>query len=1175
MRLVRLEFKAFGPFTGLALDFEGPAPGLHLVFGANEAGKSSALRGLSALLFGFHPQTPDNFLHSYDQLLVAGRLRHSSGEELSVQRRKRRVADLLDERGNPLDPQRLAPYLQGLDAALFSSLYGIAHDTLVRGGEELLAQKGEVGQALFAAGAGLASVHETLCELESEAASLFLPSGQKPPINASLRRLRDLQQQVREVALGVALWKEQRRLLEEAELSRDQVEKEREGLRLELQRLERLGRAAPELAALRLWRQQLAPLSEVPALPEDFAERFQGVQAELREGLQVQKREGERLVRLRQRRDTVTVQEGLLRAAPLIDGFHRRLGEYLKGQKDRPERNGMRIALRSEAGQLLQLVRPELRLEQAEELRPMLVKRRVIQALAGSHGALLARHEAAVEDERRLATERRLLAEEVAAAPPLADAGPLLQAVKAARLAGDIDARLTAGRGEFLRLRSECLSALSRQRLWNGDFQSLERLPLPLTQTVHGYVNDYAEQDEKRRALEKDEAAAAGEERRLQGELRAVDQGGAVPSEVELAECRRRRDQGWFLVRGRLEGEKDAAAEESYAHGGPLVAAYEEDIARADSLADRLRHEADRVAAAASLRARLEEVRQAREGQVLRREELDRQQGRLQDGWLEEWRPAGIVPLGPREMLEWLGLIEQLRFRLAELAQKEESGRAEAERLASLRQQLALALEPFAVSLPAEPGLAAALLVAEERLQKLEESAKRRATLLEAADKAAREQQRLAQTVGRAADELAAWGEQWRGLVAGLGRSGDLHPLEALEMMEALQGCFDRLRQADELQKRIDGIDRDATVLQDEVRRLAMELAPELAGQPVEQVIAALRQLLERAVKDAALVEGLDQEIATVSEELALAGTTLQGLGERLAQLLAEARCQHEEEAAEVIRQAGLRRQLEDKLLAGEERLAILCPGMSEEEVAAELQEVDVAQLSGLVAQLQVRLRERLDPEVNRLSQLIGQQQSLLAAMDGAPRAALLQEEVEAEGARLRRLAHRYAQVKVAERVLRQAIERYREEHQSPVIELAADYFRHLTLGSFVGLRADSDDNGHPVLVGVRPGERRLDVSRMSSGSRDQLYLALRLATLVWRAKSGEPMPLVLDDILINFDDARSRATLELLARMADSTQVILFTHHRRIVEEAQSLANTAAVRLHMLAEALAPVKLP
>jgi uncharacterized protein YhaN len=88
----------------------------------------------------------------------------------------------------------------------------------------------------------------------------------------------------------------------------------------------------------------------------------------------------------------------------------------------------------------------------------------------------------------------------------------------------------------------------------------------------------------------------------------------------------------------------------------------------------------------------------------------------------------------------------------------------------------------------------------------------------------------------------------------------------------------------------------------------------------------------------------------------------------------------------------------------------------------------------------------------------------------------------------------------------------------------------------------------------------------MSSGSRDQLFLALRLATLVWRAEGGEPMPLILDDILINFDDTRSRATLELLTEISATTQVILFTHHRRIIEEVETLDGGDGVTIHHMA---------
>ena len=148
MRLKRLDLKAFGPFTNRTLEFSSNGPGFHIIFGQNEAGKSSSLRALKALLYGFPQQTPDNFIHSYDQLLVGGCLENGAGEEIVFQRRKRRVGDVLDETGSPLDLGVLVPFLSGVDPEIFASLYGIDHETLVRGGEEILAQKGEVGHKL-------------------------------------------------------------------------------------------------------------------------------------------------------------------------------------------------------------------------------------------------------------------------------------------------------------------------------------------------------------------------------------------------------------------------------------------------------------------------------------------------------------------------------------------------------------------------------------------------------------------------------------------------------------------------------------------------------------------------------------------------------------------------------------------------------------------------------------------------------------------------------------------------------------------------------------------------------------------------------------------------------------------------------------------------------------------
>jgi uncharacterized protein YhaN len=82
----------------------------------------------------------------------------------------------------------------------------------------------------------------------------------------------------------------------------------------------------------------------------------------------------------------------------------------------------------------------------------------------------------------------------------------------------------------------------------------------------------------------------------------------------------------------------------------------------------------------------------------------------------------------------------------------------------------------------------------------------------------------------------------------------------------------------------------------------------------------------------------------------------------------------------------------------------------------------------------------------------------------------------------------------------------------------------------------------------------------MSSGTRDQLYLALRLATLERFIDNAEPMPLVVDDILINFDDQRARATLGVLAELANKTQVLLFTHHGRVREMGAGIGTALEV---------------
>ena len=89
------------------------------------------------------------------------------------------------------------------------------------------------------------------------------------------------------------------------------------------------------------------------------------------------------------------------------------------------------------------------------------------------------------------------------------------------------------------------------------------------------------------------------------------------------------------------------------------------------------------------------------------------------------------------------------------------------------------------------------------------------------------------------------------------------------------------------------------------------------------------------------------------------------------------------------------------------------------------------------------------------------------------------------------------------------------------------------------------------MLVSVRNTKEHIEVQGLSDGTLDQLYLSLRLAAIEDHVARVAPCPVILDDILINSDDSRSSAALEIFSEFSKQTQVLLFTHHRHLADLA------------------------
>ncbi|MGL4239849.1 MAG: AAA family ATPase, partial [Beijerinckiaceae bacterium] len=201
MRVNRLDLTRYGRFTDARLDF-GPKPAsgpdLHVVYGPNEAGKSTVFAALLDFFYGIEARSPYNFLHPYPQMRIGASLL-LDGRERTYARIKRQQNNLLDESGHPVAETALQAALGGVTREACRVMFSLDDRTLEEGGESILASKGDLGQLLFSASAGLADLSRRLETIEAELDAFHTPRAQKSRLADLKRRLGDLGEERRTV----------------------------------------------------------------------------------------------------------------------------------------------------------------------------------------------------------------------------------------------------------------------------------------------------------------------------------------------------------------------------------------------------------------------------------------------------------------------------------------------------------------------------------------------------------------------------------------------------------------------------------------------------------------------------------------------------------------------------------------------------------------------------------------------------------------------------------------------------------------------------------------------------------------------------------------------------------------------------------------------------------------
>jgi len=1169
MRFRNLNFEAFGPFSGTTLDF-GDMSRLHIVHGPNEAGKSSALRAIHDFLFGIPMRTQDDFLHPYKDMRISGSLDLEDGRVITATRYKRNKNDLVDGSNAPILPQTWSGYMGGVGSEIFRSMFGIDHESLRSGSENLLKAEGSLGQTLFAAASGvgdLRAVLERISEMEGE---LFKKRGSGTAIQSRLSRLGELRKALKECSASHKDWKALRQTLEDLRQRRSGVQGKLDSYSLEIARLERILNAYEPMAKRKVALAMLSSLEDVPELPAGFTEARAKAQSGIEMARQRHKEAESLHASLSARLEAISIDEDLLQVAETVERLSGLASVNAKAMADSAELRIQRDSKRLAAEGQLRELGFSCDLSEAEKLLPPKPVQQRILDLGKRYAALQSELRSATEAGEDAREKLRKLTGKLDETKKPVDATALAATLKRAVEAGDLQGKAARSAADIAGRRANLGRSVSALGLWKGDLADLESLALPVSETLERFERRFTDIGKSFDAVRLELDKTLELRRKKQRELEILAKQGELATEKDLSSIRHLRDQGWALIKaewlqdGAEPNDIQLFLDASQGHFD-LAESYEAAVSKADDISDILRKDESRLGQAAALRAEVESLESELASHETRLQHTSEAHDELLREWRAVWHPLSIEPLTPQEMRSWLSKAREICRELEDLRKAEAEAATDRAVMEDLYHELISCLTVLGE--PAPGDLHYGQLVQHAgRVRDEAEELRRTRNDLERIIKEQREVLERSTTLNaRVEHDLAAWKEEWLTATALLATDADHQPIEIEQLLLDLADVTKRQVEIRQYETRISAISRDYAEFSSEVAVLVARVAPDLAAAKAEDAVMALATRLRKESEKKTLRERLAAEIQEAVEKAKAAILAVQRYEEDLVHLCVQAGTKDPAELPTIDEKAANKARLLAELRGYEEQIAILGAGQDRIEFLEQ-----AATLSP--DEVQVR-RERLweekrdaESERDRLSDEIGAHKERLEHIDGSDKAAEKAEEIQGVIGELQFAVERLVRMRLARLIIDREIERYREANQGPVLCRASELFAAMTRNSFSGVRADFDNTtGEPVLKAERSGGELLGIKVLSDGSRDQLYLSLRLSGLHRYLDGGTAMPFIVDDIQVHFDDDRSAAALKSLAELAGRTQVIFFTHHRHLLDIARSSLPEHIVAIHEL----------
>lgn len=1149
MRLRRLQLRHYGCFKATDLELAVEPGRITMVVAPNGAGKSVLRRAFHDLLFDIPMQSPMKFRHGYSGMALHAEVVDADGTAF----------DFGWVRGGKpprltTDPVRFAALQRGVTPHQLERLFALDTAGLRSGGTDLKGGTTLAG-ALLAGTGELTPAKSVRAIIEARRQANWGQGKSKPPLNASASALEGARKKARAAVQRPEKRDKEERDLEERRQEHSAAKQERDNALTEVSRLNRIALTRPHLQQSREAEEWFASHPDTPALPGGLDQQLADTRSAVATAQATHDGAQQALALASEAADQIDRDPVANHLAEQLSKLPGMLGEVEKTAKDIVDRRAEHAAKLDDVRSALRDIGTPVPEQEAGELIPtiglMAEARAAITKEAGLRKAL----ELAVEGVAKAKAVQATAEAEPASASVLPDGlMALLDEIRADRSpiqhAAEVAETARAAAIDVTR-------TLALVPGWAGTAEAMRALVLP-SEAAFQRLDD-ARQAASSRAKESHghRIDLAAQEAAARVSLSALRER-PLPDAASVAAARIERDHGMRLVLRRAFAMHPTAAEENaYAGDEPVALVYERQVRQADELADRRTAELERVQEAERLTRLITEM----VGPLLEANAAEVEAILELTATEQAWTNA-VTQLGLNSAATMTELRDALtgRLKLIEAISKAEVASGTETALKAMHQEWAIRLAAL-LGMPPEP-LQGLLNRADDHVAAVraaETSAARRQAKIEAAKRTLQES-KDAQV--KAEDGLQVWGRGWAELLERLHRP-------AGESSDAVAAVLSGLTILDQHHRGAVSLEQRIIAMQADLDRFAMDVA-DLAcglGEPaVTTTAATARALIARAAVAADAESAWKQAQLSLEQAQIAASEGQVGLAKAEAQLTAVvAACGAMTPEDAEGRIAASRAYTEQITRRAEARKGLTehGDGFSDAILQAEADAVSMESMAASRRDAADAL-EAAGTKVESAAVKLDQLKTVLDIDADATIAIDARADYEAAAAEFGRRLEDQLVLNLASTMLTEAMRSVEEDIGGSSLDRVSKAFAAVTDGAY-GLDIQDGAGGEELyaIEHAYPNEHKT-LDDLSEGTRDQLYLALRMVALRDHCASATALPFLADDILQTFDDGRARATLQALCELSNELQVIVLTHHAHLGSVAAALGDERVRLVHL-----------